>query len=609
MTLYRRLALRHKLLAASIALVVFLTAAMYMAVHFIVMPRLERELIRRGTTIARAVSIQAGSLVITHDQPGLLHLIFEKRLLDESLSYLIVTDTSGRVLAHTFLGPIPAEIQGAHPLAPDKLSDVKLIGQGSQSYYDSAYCIMEGIYAVGTIRVGLSKTIVDDVMGSLHLALLIAAGALMAVAIWSSSRFTRQISRPVSELTRAADEIAKGNLEGGLGAALMAAHGAPPGREEGARDEIELLGESFAHMVRQLQRSNAELRQAYDLRDNLLRSSPDAVVATDEAGRIILFNEGAERLFGYTAAEVLGRLGYAALYPAGVGGKVVTALAEWRRLADFETEVVDRQGRAVQVSLSAGTLYDHGGQAAGTVNFLRDLTERKRMEEEVQRADKLATLGRAVAYVTHEIKNPLVVIGGLAKQVAAKDEPGEREREKLDIIVKEIKRLESILLEIGEYTKTGSPELRPVAVESVVEDVLRLMQGTFEKRHIEAVSELAQNLPTVQADPLKLKQVLVNLVKNAADAMPGGGRLEVATRTRSGHLEISIKDSGPGIPPEVKRQLFKPFFTTKAKGTGLGLSISQQIIERHHGHLRIESEPGLGTECIIDLPLGNQPPA
>ena len=102
---------------------------------------------------------------------------------------------------------------------------------------------------------------------------------------------------------------------------------------------------------------------------------------------------------------------------------------------------------------------------------------------------------------------------------------------------------------------------------------------------------------------MKLKQVFINLIKNATDAMPQGGQLWVSARTNEGHIQVRIKDSGPGIPPEVMRELFTPFFTTKPKGTGLGLAISRQIIQEHHGSLRVESEPGQGAECIIDLPV------
>jgi len=609
MALFARLPLRHKILAGILAMVAFVAIGIHVvAVDYILMPRLEDELVRRGFTMARAVSVQAGDLVITHDRPKLLALLFEKRRLEESLSYLIVTDSAGRLLADTFVEGMPPGMVAAHPLPAGKLWDMKLVHIGGKTYYDTAYAVMEGIYPVGTARVGLSKALVDDMSLRMHVAVWSVMGVLAVIVIWAGRRFSRQITRPLAGLTAAADQIAAGNLDIELSESAQAA---PPGSTQvplglvpGAepRDELEQLTATFAHMVRQLKHSRDELRHAYDFRDNLIRSSPNAVVASDEEGRIVLFNEGAERLFGRSAGEVLGHVRIQDLVPPVAVHAMEAALAGEGRVSDVETRVLHRSGRHVQVAISASVIKEEG-RVVGTVGFLRDLTESKRMEEEMKRADRLATVGKAVAYITHEIKNPLMVIGGLAKQVAAQPAPGEREREKLDIIVSEIKRLETILLEVGEFTKTAHLELQPVALPAVLADVLALMQATFEKKQIRLSAELPGGLPAALGEPLKLKQVFINLIKNATDAMPQGGQLWVSARAHEGRLQARIKDSGPGIPPEVMRELFTPFFTTKPKGTGLGLVISRQIVQEHHGSLRVESEPGQGAECIIELPV------
>jgi PAS domain S-box-containing protein len=608
------LSLHHKILLGAVAIVLFLAVAFdLVAIDRIIMPKLEEEIIRRCHTIARAVSIQAGGLVVTHNRPRLLSLLFEKRRLEPSVAYLIVTDPSGQVLADTFVAAPPPELLAIHPKPRPDGSDERLVTIGDAAYYETAHAIMEGIYPVGVVRVGMSKALVDDVISRLHLALVGVMAVMVVVAIWVASRLSRQLTRPVAELTRAAEEIGRGNLDVRLGEEADSgpeAAAVPLGVAGGARvrDELEQLTATFAQMVRQLKHSRDELRQAYDFRDNLLRSSPDAVVASDEAGRIVLFNEAAEALFGYRAGEVVGHLSILDLFPEAAGGRMEQALFAAGRLADFETRVRHRSGRLVEVAVSASALVDEG-RRVGAVGFLRDLTEHKRMEEEMQRADRLATVGRAVAYITHEIKNPLMVIGGLANQVVARPEPGDKEREKLAIIVKEIKRLEAILLEIGEFTKAAHLERSAVSLPALLKEVLQLMEAAFEKRHIEVAAELPEGLPAASGDPLKLKQVFINLIKNATDAMPGGGRLRVGAALRDGHLEVRIADSGQGIPAEVMRELFKPFFTTKAKGTGLGLTISRQIIEAHQGELKLTSEPGQGTECVVSLPAAEEPPA
>lgn len=610
MALFQRLSLRHKILLGSVIIVLFLAAAFdLVAIDRIIMPRLEEELIRRSHTVARAVSMQAGGMVVTRNEPRLMSLLFEKRRLEPSIAYLIVTDASGRILADTFvLGP-PADIIAARPKPNVSKADVGLVTSQGKTYYETAHPVMEGIYPVGTVRVGIAKSLVDDVIGRLHLALISVMGVLVVVAIWAASRFSRTITRPVAELTRAAEEIGRGNLDVRLPemrGATEPGRQVPLGLAPGlVRDEIDQLTGTFAHMVRQLKHSRDELRQAYDFRDNLLRSSPDAVVAADQSGRIVLFNEAAERLFGWRVGEVVGHLGLFDLFAPQAARELEERLAREGFITDHESRVRRRGGGEIEVAVSAGVLTDNG-RRVGAVGFLRDLTEHKRLEEEMRRADRLATVGRAVTYITHEIKNPLMVIGGLAKQVASADAPGEKEREKLAIIVKEIKRLEAILLEIGQFSRSSQLERAPVPLPALLSEVLQLMEAATQKRHIQVDATLPEGLPPALGDAQKLKQVFINLIKNAADAMPQGGRLRVAAGVVNGHLEVRIEDTGPGIAPELMGELFKPFFTTKPKGTGLGLAISRQIVEAHQGELSLTSQPGQGTECVVSLPAAPQ---
>ncbi|HED00039.1 MAG TPA: sensor histidine kinase [Proteobacteria bacterium] len=233
----------------------------------------------------------------------------------------------------------------------------------------------------------------------------------------------------------------------------------------------------------------------------------------------------------------------------------------------------------------------------------RSRGELERMYERNLRAERLATIGKGAAHMAHEIKNPLMLIGGFSKQVFESLGPEDPNRKKLKIVTDEIKRLESLLVDVSDFARMAQPQKSIENINEVALDIYSLMSEGLQKQGIEFTQSLKSDIPASSFDPRQIKQVLINLAKNAVEAMPQGGKLDITTDMEGQMIKVIVTDTGKGIPSEKLQDIFNPFVTTKPKGTGLGLAISRKIIEDHGGSIEIKSKVGEGTTCIVNLPI------
>lgn len=228
-------------------------------------------------------------------------------------------------------------------------------------------------------------------------------------------------------------------------------------------------------------------------------------------------------------------------------------------------------------------------------------------QERLLRSERFAAVGEAASHLAHEIKNPLLLMGGFAAQVRKGLDTGAPQvgklRDKLQIIEDEAKRLETLLREVSGFTKPCRPNFVAQNINQAVLDTVRLVQSDFSERGIECILELGHNLPAVPFDKNQIQQVLLNLAKNAGEAMPSGGTVFFRSWRQGDTVKVSVQDTGTGMPPEVLERIFSPFFTTKAKGTGLGLAVSFRIMEDHGGDIIATSTPDQGSSFVLTLPL------
>ncbi len=228
--------------------------------------------------------------------------------------------------------------------------------------------------------------------------------------------------------------------------------------------------------------------------------------------------------------------------------------------------------------------------------------ELRQSHERLLRSERFAAVGEAAAYVSHEIKNPLMVIGGFARQLERNPEVPQTAGAKLRIISDEVRRLENFLGELRDFTRPAAPTKIDGNLNELVQEVAAMMQDTAKEMNIQLTTKLAGNLPVVSFDPNQMKQVLINLVKNAMEAFDGGGVITLTTNLHDAQVNLSVQDSGKGIDPEIIPDIFNPFFTTKKTGTGLGLAVINKIVEDHQGTINVKSTKGQGTVFTIHLP-------
>jgi len=228
----------------------------------------------------------------------------------------------------------------------------------------------------------------------------------------------------------------------------------------------------------------------------------------------------------------------------------------------------------------------------------------KSFEEELIRANKLSALGELAGSIAHEIKNPLIAIQGFAKRIENTNEPDKIE-EYAGVIDKEAGRLSNVLMKLLEFSRMDEPNKEYVDVNEIVDDTVLFMEHHLTRfKNVELVVERKKDLPHIQVDKIHIQQALVNIIMNAAQAMPVGGVIEIKTQNANGRISISVKDEGAGIKDEDMGKIFEPFFTTKKKGegTGLGLSLSKRFVEANGGEIDVESKVGEGSVFKILLP-------
>ncbi len=350
----------------------------------------------------------------------------------------------------------------------------------------------------------------------------------------------------------------------------------------------------------------SQVRQLDELERNLVQASMDGIIVNDMEGNILIFNEGAAKILGYRPEEVIGKLNAGRLYPRRLAHEIKEmvygpAYGGVGLLENFETVARHKDGTLVPIWLSARLLYEDGREV-GIVGYFKDLRERKKMEEDLLRNERLAALGRMVAHITHEIKNPLLVIGGFAQQLEHLPEMPQGARRKLKLIHEEVQCLEKVLADLGSFTRITPTQKIPADLPSLVREVAELMEAGFKETRVVFRFEDPPPMPPFPFDPGQIRQVLINLFKNALEAMPRGGQLTVGLKTRQDQIVLTVTDTGPGIPPEHMSSLFTPFFSTKEKGSGLGLTICRGLVEQHGGKIKIDSEVDQGTTLTIHLP-------
>jgi two-component system NtrC family sensor kinase len=360
-----------------------------------------------------------------------------------------------------------------------------------------------------------------------------------------------------------------------------------------------------------------QLKEAHDFINKIIQSSPNAITATDMKGNILIWNPAAEETIGYKAADVIGKMNIQKIYPDGIARKVMQMLRKPEhggvgRLNAYPMVYVRQDGTVVEGNLSAAIIYDSSGKEIATVGSFVDLKERldmeralRRTQEQLLQSEKLAAMGRLTSQIAHELNNPLYGIMNTLELLKTEISPESKRRKVLEMALSETVRLSELLRKMLSFSKPDQEEKQPVDLNTVLDEILLLHEKQLQENDIKIKASFAKALPQINASKNQLRQVFLNLVANARDAMPSGGTLSVKTESDKDNVNIEFSDTGVGIKEEHIKKIFDSFFTTKdtVKGVGLGLSVCYGFIKDHGGDIKVKSEVNEGTTFRITFPV------
>ncbi len=399
------------------------------------------------------------------------------------------------------------------------------------------------------------------------------------------------------------------------------------GRREGISKEQNSLLSAFvnqagiafdnARLYEKMSENLQKINGLNDYLDNVLQSIAAGIVSTDARGQIARHNRAAEETLDLPAGalenvslrDVVAGLNLPEAERAYLLDMIrrVQETGERVHLPKLALHPNDREPMTLNLMLSR--LEDHNRERDGVVLAFEDITQEVRLEAEVEKMRRLADIGQLAAKMAHEVRNALSPIKGAAQIIRADVGAQGGSTEWPDIIIAEVDGLSHLTSEMLDFARPTPIDPRPLDIEAFLTSALQSLSSYLVEQQIRVRWNLAPDMPEAQADPIQLKQVVRNLVMNAAQAMPEGGDLLISTdyRPQTRQIAMRFRDNGVGIPREELERIFRPFVTTKTKGTGLGLPIVQKILTNHGGRVEVESEIGTGTCFSILLPL-NPPP-
>ena len=369
----------------------------------------------------------------------------------------------------------------------------------------------------------------------------------------------------------------------------------------------------------QRKRMEKELRETNDFLNKMIQSSPNGIIAVDLQGNIMVWNPAAEEILGYKAKEVIGKMNIAKIYPGGEGeAKKMMQMMRSRKyggagiLRSYPMVIVKRDGGIVEANFSAALIYGTDGKEVASVGIIVDVTDRLEMErklrktqEQLLQSEKLAAMGRLTSQIAHELNNPLYGIMNTLELMKTEISPENKRRKVLEMALSETMRLTELLRKMLSFSKPDEEEKQPTDINVILDEILLLHEKQLRENDIRISSFLSNGLGKVYASKSQLRQVFLNMISNAKDAMPEGGTLTARTKAEGDNIHIEISDTGIGIKEDNINRIFDAFFTTKdgAKDVGLGLSVCYGFIKDHGGDVKVESEVGSGTTFTIILPV------
>lgn len=361
--------------------------------------------------------------------------------------------------------------------------------------------------------------------------------------------------------------------------------------------------------------ARAGQRRSRESRSDVLRSKrqlqaifdgiTDGLIIVDRDFRIVAVNKAEAAFLGREPRELVGSPCYE-VYCRGEGACELCPAHE--TFAKGKASMVSRLELTSGYHRTGVDVYtfpvrDERGETVQAIQYIKDVTDRVKLQKQLREVEQLTGIGQMAANVAHEIRNPLLAVGGFARQLHEDMDTDDPRREYTGIILEEVTRLEQILREQLTLERHLVPALAPVDINQILRDVRKLLSHGILSSQIRLVGDLAEGLPDTMGDANQLKQAFLNIITNGIQSMHDGGTITVTSGQTGVNIVVSIEDTGPGIPGDVMSKLFVPFFTTRKTGSGLGLAVTKRIIDNHGGDIEVMSEVGKGTRFDVSIPI------
>jgi PAS domain S-box-containing protein len=649
--------LKNKIYFSTIAVILFISVTIAFLARWILVSSLTYELEQRGIAIAHSIAEQSRGHILDKDDPSLVSLVFDTAHLGERkrlIAYIFIEDKDSHVLAHTFTHPFPEYLREANLVPMEAPHSISLISLDQNTAYDIAVPVVEGIYRIATVHVGLNKSHIDQLINKLRTTFLGFISAIMIIIFLISHKLSLYITRPISMLTQLSDEISKGNfdvqpdLDGKtplwetqkcpayLKTKLPCWHYDQSATntdeyssipieqmrscqeckfyQDDRGDELVQLADSFSKMIWSIKLYRRKLRESEEKYRSLFDSGPDPVIVVDyHTSEILAANPKAEELYGYHKDE-LTKMHFTEIFPEyqeiiirrfdedSAAGQCVYC----PKVLHYK-----KGSRPFYVNSHACTISYKGTQAV--ILACNDITEMIEKDAQLIQASKMKTLGEMSAGIAHELNQPLNAIKMGSDFLNMLNGQGKAiPPEQMNLVVSEIStqvdRATEIINTLRAFGRKADFVKEKLDLNKSIRGVLRIIGQQLKLQNVDVTLRLKENLPFIYAHDNRIQQVLFNLMTNAVDAInsreEGQRMITVRSSSTNGHVTVDVQDSGIGIPKESLDKIFEPFFTTKetGQGMGLGLSITYGIIKDYGGSITIESEVGRGTTISLTFP-------
>lgn len=652
---------RAKIYAGIVLMVLLSGVLIALSVSHIVARAMSAEYRQRGVALAVSLARRSEDAVLATDFLRMKRLIEETVEAGDDIAYAFIQSEGGDILSHTFYRGFPIQLQSANTVSPSEHCRVRLLSTAEDTLYDFAAPVLAGKYQVGTVRLGVLRNKVTDTIDELLWAIFAFIIISVLIADVVGVVLARSVTSRVQALREATEEILKGNLNLRVGSRVNSVHdsgedcreedcpilqngmpecwavsdaaGGNSGREEingvscepcpncpvrltRSGDEIQQLAESFDAVtfalktnIDRLARSKETLEKSEAKFRRIFEGSMDLIFVADENRRLLDINPAGVVLLEYeNEPDRLRSLPFETLIrDADHATTLREVILREGFVKDWECKLQTRTGRQLDVLMSISSRTDDSGRIIEYEGIVKDITRRKMMQNQLLQADKLASLGELSAGVAHEINNPLGLILGYTQLLIRQETNGSDRLEDLKTIEKQTQNCKQIVQALLKFARKTETFRSEVSINESVSSVVDVVVHQLELDDIEIRTDFCETLPSIDGDGEKLKQVWMNLLMNARQAIGTDGQITVSTGMTPDGLKIyvSVEDTGPGIRAGSLNKIFDPFFTTKptGQGTGLGLSVSYGIIQDHSGEIEVRSEEGMGAVFTVYLPI------